>query len=180
MNILMGARRAGPAVLATDFGASLTTLDGAGSWRLTVVFAVAFLFSRSSLDVVRVAAWITSEARREAILSGAVDDSVRGLEELPTASLRMRSVSLSLEAATWLTVSLSRGFFCTLEAFDDFGLEVTTVVAVPVNKTQLVQGIKPSTFHKGWPSRSREWHTAVCWKRLNSCLPQVENLDSVQ
>jgi hypothetical protein len=135
------ARRAGPAVLATDFGASLITLDGAGSWLLTavvVVMVVVFLFSRSSLDLVRVAAGITSEARREARLSGAVDNFVGfdgwGLEELPTASLRTRSVSLSLDAAIWLTASLSRGFFCTLEAVDDFGLEVTTVVAVPVTR----------------------------------------------
>lgn len=113
MNILIGARRAGPAVLATDLGASLTTLDGAGSWRWTVVVAVAFLFSGSSLDLVRVAAGIEFEARREARLSGTVDDFVRGLEELLTASLRMRSVSLSLDAATWLTASVGLGFFCT-------------------------------------------------------------------
>jgi hypothetical protein len=99
------------------------------------VFAAGVSFPLApSRDAFSVAAEVTSEAPRGARLLGAVDDftSFDGwdLEELPSISLRTPSVSLSLGTAALLPTPLDWDFFRTLETFDDFGLDVTTVVVV--------------------------------------------------
>jgi hypothetical protein len=144
INILIGALRAGPAILATGLGAE-SSRSLATATLLLVVFAAGVSFPLApSRDAFSVAAEVTSEAPHGARSLGAVDDFTSfdgwGLEELPSISLRTPSVSLSLGTAALLMTPLDWDFFRTVEAFEDLGRDVTAVVAVSRKQSAVSTG----------------------------------------
>jgi hypothetical protein len=132
LNMLIGVLRA--AALTAGLSVFLTTLEGTGSLLLLVLVAGVSFTLAPSLDALNVATGATSEPRRGTRLSGAVDGfaSFGGwdLEELPAASLPTRSESLFLDVAASLMATLDWDFFRAVDAFEDLGRDVTTVVDV--------------------------------------------------